>query len=68
MYLSLSLSLSQCRDGVGACPDTLDLSGTCTNDVTLIQGFRQDGQQCVVFSRNFDAGIMTALPLLLVVS
>ena len=46
----------QCRAGVGACPDTLDSSGTCTNDVTLVRGFSEDGQQCVVFSRNFAAG------------
>ena len=43
----------QCRAGVGACPDTMDSSGTCTNDVTDVTGFVRDGQQCVAFTRPF---------------
>ena len=46
----------QCRAGVGVCPDTEDSSGTCTNDVNLLGGFSENGQQCVAFSRNFAAG------------
>ena len=49
-------SLSQCRDGVGACPDTEDSSGECSNNVALLQGWKENGQQCVVYSRNFTAG------------
>ena len=52
----------QCRGGEGACPDTEDSSGTCTNDVTLVEGFKDNGQQCVVFSRNFAAGKTTIFP------
>ena len=52
----------QCRAGVGACPDMLDSSGTCTNDITLGGGFSEEGQQCVVFSRNFAAGKTTIFP------
>ena len=43
----------QCRAGVGACPDTMDSSGTCTNDVSNVTGFVADGQQCVAFTRPF---------------
>ena len=47
----------QCRAGQGACPDTEDTTvGSCSNDVTLVEGFRENGQQCVVFSRNYAAG------------
>ena len=46
----------QCRNGVGACPDTVDSRGVCTNDVALVQGWKENGQQCVVFSRNFTSG------------
>ena len=46
---------------IGACPDTEDSSGACVSDATFVQGFKKDGQQCVVFSRNFAAG---ELPLL----
>ena len=46
-------SLMQCRAGVGACPDTMDSSGTCTNDVSDVTGFVRDGQQCVAFTRPF---------------
>ena len=52
----------QCRGGVGACPDTEDSSGTCTNHVTLVGGFSEDGQQCVTFTRNFAAGKTTIFP------
>ncbi|XP_064398586.1 protein Skeletor, isoforms B/C-like [Halichondria panicea] len=43
----------QCVAGAGACPDTLDLRGGCTNDVFDISGSRVDTKQCVAFSRNF---------------
>ena len=43
----------QCRAGMGACPDTMDSSGTCTNDVSDVTGFVRDGQQCVAFTRPF---------------
>ena len=43
----------QCRAGMGACPDTMDSSGTCSNDVTDVTGFVADGQQCVAFTRPF---------------
>lgn len=46
----------QCRAGQGACPDTLDSRGSCSNDVTLVTGLKKDGQQCVVYSRKFAAG------------
>lgn len=43
----------QCRAGVGACPDTLDSSGKCTNDVTDVSGSVTDGKQCVSFVKHF---------------
>ena len=43
----------QCRDGEGACPDEMDSSGSCTNDISNITGFVTDGQQCVSFTRQF---------------
>ena len=56
----------QCRAGVGACPDTMDSSGTCTNDVTDVTGFVRDGQQCVAFTRPFSTSkrLVTADSLL----
>ncbi len=45
--------LFQCRSGEGACPDTLDISGNCTNDVYNVEGSVEDGVQCVSFTRNF---------------
>ena len=55
MYTVMSFTCThmQCRAGVGACPDTMDSSGTCTNDVTDVTGFVRDGQQCVAFTRPF---------------
>jgi hypothetical protein len=53
---------TQCRGGEGACPDTEDSSGTCTDDVTLVGGVSVDGQQCVTFTRNFAAGKTTIFP------
>ena len=44
----------QCRDGEGACPDEMDSSGSCTNDISNITGFVTDGQQCVSFTRQFN--------------
>ena len=46
----------QCRGGRGACPDTVDTTtgGTCTNDVSDVSGFVQDGQQCISFTRPFN--------------
>ena len=41
----------QCRAGLGACPDTLDSSGTCTNDISDVSGSVADGKQCVSFTR-----------------
>ena len=49
----------QCGGGVGACPDSLDSSGACSNDATLISGSINGREQCVVFSREFTAGIQT---------
>ena len=50
----------QCRGGAGACPDTIDsttgAAGTCTNDVTDVSGFVQEGQQCISFTRPFNPG------------
>ena len=48
----------QCRGGSGACPDTIDTStgSTCTNDVTDVSGFVQNGQQCISFTRPFNPG------------
>jgi len=43
----------QCRAGIGACPDTLDSSGNCTNDVTDVAGSITNGQQCVSYTRPF---------------
>ena len=42
--------------GQGACPDTVDSRGTCTNDATVVEGFRDDSQQCVTFTRPFTPG------------
>lgn len=42
----------QCRNGVGVCPDELDSSGECTNDVFGVSGSRSNGEQCVTYSRN----------------
>ena len=47
------MKLFQCRSGEGACPDTLDISGNCTNDVYNVEGSVEDGIQCVSFTRNF---------------
>ena len=60
----MCLSL-QCRNGVGACPDTVDSRGGCTNDVALVQGWKENGQQCVVFSRNFTSGQTLSVSLTL---
>ena len=48
--------LAQCRGGSGACPDTVDTTtgSTCTNDVTDVSGFVQEGQQCISFTRPFN--------------
>ena len=48
----------QCRAGQGACPDTSDTTagGSCTNDVSDVSGFVQDGQQCISFTRPFNPG------------
>ena len=43
----------QCRAGEGACPDVMDSSGSCTNDVFSIEGSVNNGIQCVSFTRNF---------------
>ena len=49
----LTCTHMQCRAGVGACPDTMDSSGTCSNDVSEVTGFIRNGQQCVAFTRPF---------------
>ena len=48
----------QCRGGTGACPDTVDTTTgrNCTNDVSDVSGFIQDGQQCISFTRPFTPG------------
>ena len=48
---------------MGACPDTVDSRGGCTNDVVLVQGWKENGQQCVVFSRKFTSGQTLSLCL-----
>ena len=49
--------ISQCRGGSGACPDTVDTTvGSCSNDVTDVSGFVQEGQQCISFTRPFSPG------------
>ena len=47
---------SQCRGGSGACPDTVDatVGSACTNDVSDISGFVEEGQQCISFTRPFN--------------
>jgi hypothetical protein len=47
---------SQCRGGSGACPDTVDatVGSVCTNDVSDISGFVEEGQQCISFTRPFN--------------
>ena len=47
---------TQCRVGRGACPDTVDTTtgGTCTNDISDVSGFIQEGQQCISFTRPFN--------------
>ena len=53
-YSSITILLHvQCRAGVGACPDTLDSSETCTNDIMDVSGSVTNGQQCVSFTRPF---------------
>ena len=49
-------SIVQCSDGVGACPDILDSSGSCTNDAYDVEGSITDGVQCVSFTRNLTTG------------
>ena len=46
----------QCRGGSGACPDTVDTTtgSSCTNDVSGVSGFVQEGQQCISFTRPFN--------------
>ena len=46
----------QCRGGSGACPDTVDTTTgrICTNDVSDVSGFVQEGQQCISFTRPFN--------------
>ena len=48
--------LIQCRGGSGACPDTEDTTTgrACTNDVSDVSGFFEDGQQCISFTRPFN--------------
>ena len=41
---------------MGACPDEMDSSGSCTNDVSDVSGWKENGQQCVVFTRRFATG------------
>ena len=46
----------QCREGKGACPDTMvaGANPACTNDVvasSIRGGIRESVQQCVAFSR-----------------
>ncbi|XP_064398268.1 protein Skeletor, isoforms B/C-like isoform X4 [Halichondria panicea] len=48
---------TQCVTDQGACPDTVR---GCTDDATLVSGFRDDTQQCVTFTRPFtptDVGV-----------
>lgn len=47
---------------MGACPDTWDIRGGCTNDLTNVTGFRRDRFQCVSFSRLMDTGGCEPLP------
>ena len=51
----------QCRDGVGACPDELDSSGTCQNDIFDISGYIENAIQCVSYSKNFSTGELRRL-------
>ena len=55
-HLILTFDPLQCRGGVGACPDEMDSSGSCTNDVSDVSGWKENGQQCVVFTRRFATG------------
>ena len=50
------LCIIQCSNGLGACPDTLDSSGSCTNDAYNVSGSITDGVQCVSFTRNLTTG------------
>ena len=50
----------QCRGGSGACPDTVDTTvGSCTDDVSDVSGFVQDGQQCIAFTRPFNPCVLS---------
>ena len=51
MYISFAHF--QCRAGSGACPDEMDSSRSCTNDISDVTGAVTDGQQCVSFTRQF---------------
>ena len=52
----------QCRGGSGACPDTVDTTvGSCTDDVSDVSGFVEDGQLCISFTRPFNPGIVMVL-------
>ncbi len=53
LYLDLYASHVQCRTGQGACPDTDNNAGPCTDDVFNISGTKEDGVQCVTYSRPF---------------
>ena len=46
-------ALLQCVNGVGACPDEVDLTGSCTNDILSVSGSKEGGQQCVIYTRSF---------------
>lgn len=39
---------------MGVCPDELDSSGECTEDVFGVSGSRSNGEQCVTYSRNLN--------------
>ncbi len=52
LYLVVDI-IMQCRNGAGACPDALDRSGSCTDDVTVLGGVRDNGVQWISFKKPF---------------
>ena len=45
----------QCRGGDGVCADEVYGGASCSNDITAIDGYVEDAQQCVTFSRPINA-------------
>ena len=56
-YTESLLSVWKDKKKVFFSKSTVQLSsGSCTNDVSNVSGWKENGQQCVVFTRRFATG------------